>query len=91
MLVGNDCYLDIIQPERIQVQPGRYLLSSTLGWILSGRIQSDNNGNDFKDPDMLFLTYGNNIPDHNQFASVESILLNKTEMENFWDIESIGI
>lgn len=37
LLVGNDYYLDIIQCDKIEVQPGLYLLSSKLGWILSGR------------------------------------------------------
>ena len=30
LLVGNDYYLDIILPQKIEVQPGLYLLSSKL-------------------------------------------------------------
>ena len=37
VLIGNDYYLDIIMSQRIEVQPGLYLLSSKLGWILTGR------------------------------------------------------
>lgn len=37
LLVGNDYYLDIIQCDKIEVQPSLYLLSSKLGWFSSGR------------------------------------------------------
>ena len=37
LLIGNDYYLDIVLPQRVEVQPGLYLLGSKLGWILTGR------------------------------------------------------
>ena len=37
ILIGNDYYLHIIMSQRIEVQPGLYLLSSKLGWIFTGR------------------------------------------------------
>ena len=37
LLIGNDYYLDIILSQKIEVQPGLYLLASKLGWILTGR------------------------------------------------------
>ena len=59
MLVGNDYYQDIILPQKIEVQPGLYLLSSKLGWIVTGRTsepdESENGTN------MLILTYGTNV------------------------------
>ena len=33
LLVGNDYYLDIILPKKIEVQPGLYLLFSKLEWF----------------------------------------------------------
>ncbi|XP_028518889.1 uncharacterized protein LOC110251976 [Exaiptasia diaphana] len=42
LLIGNDYYLDIIEPMRVQLQPGLYLLASGLGWILTGRTSSEN-------------------------------------------------
>ena len=38
LLIGNEYYLDIILPQRIEIQLGLYVLSSKLGWTLSGRI-----------------------------------------------------
>ena len=37
LLIGNDYYLDLTLPTRIELQPGLYLLASRLGWIFSGR------------------------------------------------------
>ncbi|VDI20783.1 Hypothetical predicted protein [Mytilus galloprovincialis] len=39
ILIGNDYYLDIILPKKIEIQQGLYLLGSKLGWILTGRSQ----------------------------------------------------
>ena len=59
LLIGNDYYLDIIMGHKIEVQKGLYLLSSRLGWILTGR--TDEIDEDCRDVNMLILTYGNNI------------------------------
>ena len=37
LLIGSDYYLDIILSQKIEVQPGLYLLASKLGWKLTGR------------------------------------------------------
>ena len=37
LLIGNDYYHDIISADRLSVGPSLHLLSSTLGWIVSGR------------------------------------------------------
>ncbi|CAC5354890.1 unnamed protein product [Mytilus coruscus] len=39
ILSGNDYYLDIILPQKIEIQQGLYLLGSKLGWILTRRSQ----------------------------------------------------
>ncbi|CAG2200043.1 unnamed protein product [Mytilus edulis] len=39
ILIGNDYYLDIILPQKIEIQQGLYLLVSKLGWILTVRSQ----------------------------------------------------
>ena len=33
LLIGNDYYLDIILPQKMEVQSGLYMLGSKLGWI----------------------------------------------------------
>ena len=37
LLVYNDYYLDIILLQKIEVQPGLFVLSSKLGWIFTGQ------------------------------------------------------
>ena len=89
LLVGNDYYLDIILPQKIEVQPGLYLLSSKLGWILTGGTSepdtSDNESN------MLILTYGTNITKTNVFQSVDHVAPVKPDLEDFWNLETIGV
>lgn len=71
LLIGNDYYLDIILSQKIEVQPGLYLLASKLGWILTGRTnESDSSVNETS---MLILTYGNNITETGVFTNVDSV------------------
>ena len=41
LLIGNDYYNDLILPERKKGIPGLYLFGSHLGWILSGRLPTE--------------------------------------------------
>ncbi len=59
LLIGNDYYLDLILPHKLQVQPGLYLLSSQLGWILSGRTTDIDE--DIDNTSMLIMTPGLNV------------------------------
>ena len=59
LLIGNDYYLDIILPQKIEVQTGLYMLGSKLGWILSAR--TSENVSNIPETGMLILTYGNEI------------------------------
>lgn len=36
LLIGNDYYQDIVQPERRKLEEGLYIINSKSGWILSG-------------------------------------------------------
>ena len=89
LLIGNDYYLDIVHGEKITVQEGLYLLSSRLGWILSGRIQESYETEN--EPNMLILSCGNNINRTEVFSSIDASLPPSPELEDFWNVESIGI
>ncbi|XP_060597241.1 uncharacterized protein LOC132751136 [Ruditapes philippinarum] len=87
MLVGNDYYLDFILYQKIELIPGLFLLGSKLGWILTGRtFDQDSDG-----PCMLILTHGNNATNTSLFADVDSVVPVKPNLEDFWNVESIGI
>ena len=60
-----------------------------LGWILSGRTnESDHNGNETS---MLILTYGFDVTNNCIFNNVDTTLSVKPDLEDFWNIESIGV
>lgn len=90
LLIGNDYYLDIILPQKMEVQPGLYMLGSKLGWILSGRtselVESTT------EPSMLILTHGKGIDNETTFMTcMDKSLPTKPNVEDFWRLESIGI
>ena len=65
LLIGNDYYLGIILSQKIEVQPGLYLLASKLGWILTGRTSEPDSTRE--EISMLILTYGNNLTETGSF------------------------
>ncbi|XP_060572066.1 uncharacterized protein LOC132730216 [Ruditapes philippinarum] len=87
MLVGNDYYLDFILCQKIELNPGLFLLGSKLGWYLTGRTSDQ----DSDGPCMLILTHGNNATNTSLFADVDSVVPVKPNLEDFWNVESIGI
>ena len=89
LLIGSDYYLDIILSQKIEVQPGLYLLASKLGWILTGRTSEAESS--LNESSMLILTYGHNITETNVFTSVYTVTPRKPDHEDFWNIEAIGI
>lgn len=90
LLIGNDYYLDIVQTEKIEVNPGLYLLSSKFGWILSGRTRAVNNHTE-DGLNMLIMTYENKINDSDTSVELDSVLSTKPNLEDFWNLESIGV
>ena len=83
LLLGNDYYCDIFSGEipLEQVAPGLHLMKSKLGWILTGRIKSQEGQ---AAPSVSMLTYSSSpISAHIQFNSIQfnSTLLNLIECE----------
>ena len=91
LLIGSDYYLDLILPQKVEVQPGLYLLASKLGWLLSGRT-SQHTEDKQEETNMLILTYGTGIEsEKNLFAKANKSLPTKANLEGFWTLETIGI
>ena len=88
LLIGNDVYLDLILSQKIEIQPGWYLLGSKLGWILTGR--TTETSCDRNESHSLILTYGSNITKTEVFISVDTVIP-KPDLEDFWNVEGIGI
>ena len=89
LLIGNDFYLDLIMSQKIEIQPGLYLLGSKLGWILTGR--TNESTGDTSESSMLTLTYGNNISKTPVYTSVDAVLPTKPDLDDFWNVAGIGI
>ncbi|XP_056016815.1 uncharacterized protein LOC130053514 [Ostrea edulis] len=88
ILIGNDYYLVIISSEKIGVQEGLYFLGSKLGWIITGRTHSSNE--ERKEHQMMIA---------NGLLSITECCLRSSErrlpvkplLEDFWNLETIGI
>ncbi|KAH3747904.1 hypothetical protein DPMN_182339 [Dreissena polymorpha] len=90
LLIGNDYYLDILLSQKMQLQPGLYLLSSKLGWMLTGRT-CEQESEQYISTFMLILTPGVDIGNTSALASVDSALPRKPDLQDFWNLESIGV
>jgi len=82
LLIGNDYYLDLINSEKIEVIQGLYLVSSKLGWILSGRARTSEIQKD-DDISMLIMTHGTQISETSVFSSIDSSVPQKSDLEDF--------
>ena len=90
LFIGNDYYLDLILPQKVEIQQGLYMLGSKLGWILAGR--TSESVKTTEEQSLLVLTYGNEIERNtNVFTAVDKALPTKPNLEDFWRLESIGI
>ena len=93
MLLGNDYYLDVIEPFRVHLKSGLYLLGSKLGWILTGRTQIvPQSSTETATPALLLLTFAqSSTPECRFFTSPDCDLPVKPCLEEFWSLETIGI
>ena len=78
LLIGNDYYLDITLPRKVQVQSG-----SKLGWILSGRTSEIVENS--TESSMLIMTHGKGIDNETTFLTcLDNSLPMKPNLEDFW-------
>ena len=93
MLVGNDYYFDLLLPRKMELGGGLSLVQSKLGWILGGRYQVTSNTTNI--PTLMVCTAGMAPPGikvtTHMLSSVDTPLLTKPTLDQFWDLESIGI
>lgn len=93
MLVGNDYNFDLLLPMKIDLRPGLCLFQSRLGWIVGGCYHTDNDT--LRQPALMVSTTG--IPpkgvksNTHVLNSVDDSLFTKPNLEQFWDLESLGI
>lgn len=94
MLIGNDYYFDLLLTRKIELRPGLYLFQSRLGWIISGRYQIESDDS-LRQPALIVNTMGippkGVKPTTHMLSSVDAPLFTQPNLEQFWDLESLGI
>ena len=89
-LIGNDYYLDIILPQKVEVQSEPYMLGSKLGWLISGRTSEIVENS--TESSMLKMTHGKGKDNETTFLTcLDKSLPLKPNLKDFWKLESIGI
>ena len=89
LLVGNDYYIDLILSQKIKNTTWSLSTCVKLGWILTGR--TSENEQSANETNMLILTYGTIIIQTNVFKSIDEVAPRQPDLEDFWNIENIGI
>ncbi|XP_062591235.1 uncharacterized protein LOC134252748 [Saccostrea cucullata] len=74
ILIGNDYYLDWMLSEKIEVDQGLYLLSSKVGWILTGRIQENSEASRGNLHELLIANRNNFSKEHCLHSSIDKCL-----------------
>ena len=79
LLIGNNYYLDFILPQRVEVQPGLYMLASKLRWILTGRTTEATE--DTTEYNMLIMMHSTNTVnrERNKNTYARQVFSNKTQ------------
>ena len=73
LLIGNDNYLDMIFPQKIEIQPGLNMLGSKSGWVISGRTRVTTENT--TESNMLILTHEQQIQKETTFLTCVDKLL----------------
>ena len=94
MLIGNDYYFDLLEPQKLDLGGKLFLFNSKLGWILGGQTENTY-ARKTTVPSLLASTVGTvsvgpetTTP---MFSNTDPSLACKPDLEQFWNLESIGI
>ena len=94
MLIGNDYYFYLLEPQKSDLGGKLFLFNSKLGWILGGQTENAN-ARETTVPSLLATTVGT-VPVDTEttthtFSNIDPSLACKPNLEQFWNLESIGI
>ena len=94
MLIGSDYYFDLLEPHKLGLGGGLCLFNSKLGWIMGGRSE-DTTVKRNPVPSLLVRTVGTAPGEIKQtthmLSSIDPALACKSTLDQFWNLESIGI
>ena len=72
IVIGNDYYLDLVLPQRLELQPGLNLLSSKFVWILTGRTSEVNETMDRTN--ILILSHESNLTMNETLCDIDNVV-----------------
>jgi len=93
MLIGNDYYFNLLEPQKTDMSGGLSILHSKLGWIQGGRVKQPPVMH--SESSLLVSTVGS-VPDvikptTHMLTSIDPSLSAKPSLDHFWNLESLGI
>ncbi|VDI73293.1 Hypothetical predicted protein [Mytilus galloprovincialis] len=88
LLIGNDYYLDLILSNKVEIQPGLYLLASKLGWIVTGRTRETY---EEKSETGLLILSNTSSFEISDIENPDQSIVAQAGICDLWNLESIGI
>ena len=91
MLIGNDYYFELLQPRKIDLGNNLFAFQTKLGWIFGGKTQADMDKVVSSSVHIVGLLSVDMQVNTHVFTTVDSVLLAEPSLEQFWELESLGI
>ncbi|CAG2195808.1 unnamed protein product [Mytilus edulis] len=88
LLIGNDYNLDLILSNKVEIQPGLYLLASKLGWIVTGRTRETY---EEKSETGLLILSNTSSFEISDIENPDQSIVAQAGICDLWNLESIGI
>ena len=76
MLIGNDYYFELLKPRKIHLSNNLFAFQTKLGWVFGGKTQA---------------SIDEVINKSNSFVCTAVMSVTKPDLNQFWDLESLGI
>ena len=95
LLIGSDYFWTIVGLEKLTLPSGLHLVSSKIGYILTGKcMDADNDkSNSQQQVSSCFVMTQVNctVPEMNLLSSSDTSVTKNPNIEDFWSLETIGI
>ena len=91
MLIGNDYYFELLQPRKLDLGNNLFAFQTKLGWVFGGKTQADMDKVVSSSVRIVGLPSVDMQVNTHVFTTVDSVLLAEPSLEQFWELESLGI
>jgi len=95
LLIGSDYLWTIVGVEKLMLLLGLYLVSSKIGYILTGKytdpIVEQGNSQQRISSCFVMTQINSNVPEMNLLSSSDASITKNLNIEDFWKLETIGI